>query len=710
MRQRSQTKADAKLRAALENMRYAACTPEDIAFLKSLIVTRGESRPSISHPDFRNVSIITAWNVQKDRVNEIGCQRFANDTGQVLQHFYSVDRTDEEMKESSGKRRRGRKPRKQGPARLDEHYRTTLWNSAPCTSEHVAGKLSLCIGMPVMIRHNYATELCITKGQEGTVHGWDDYVGPHGQPCLDTLYVKLSNPPRDINIPGLETNVVPIPKSGTVVTCKLPDDSTIRINRTQICVLPNFAMTDYASQGKTRPFNVVDLGHCRSHQSYYTCLSRSGSAGGTLILQGFDTRKIMSGISGHLRQEFRELEMLNDITRLRYSGKLPDHVNAMLRRPLIRLYQKWKVDGFEGSDWHPSIKWSMSENKLLDEKDDLFWNEHTSLLGVTTGAAKGKESKRKTMSSDGNPHGSDTVSSRKKPRSDETDIDSGSRNTEPVGLIWDNMDFSCAYDSTFTVLYNIWKESRLHWTEKWTGYSEYMASVCREFGKYSGGFISFEDARDKVRRQLHDSYPDMFAYGSHCNTDLSELMIKLLGSGTSYGLSTLECEHCHRNHGPGQIDFGVLNICTRNSAPGTTYNVADALELLNNMPTRHRCGHCRLEGHRCKLIRRTILNKVPDMLVVGCSDGRMTPELELHLDCNGSSIKLSLSGIVYGDGVHFVSRFVDRSGTVWFHDGAVTGRTCVEERRIDLLSDTKWLVSKDNKRILYAYYVVNCPR
>ncbi|KAF9553062.1 hypothetical protein CPC08DRAFT_646077 [Agrocybe pediades] len=703
MRQRSQTMADAKLRTALENMRYAACTPEDIEFLRSLIVNRVEGQPSISHPDFRNVSIITAWNVQKDRVNEIGCQRFANDTGQTLQHFYSVDRTDAEMKEAQGKRRRGRKPKAKGPTRLDDHLMNTLWNSPPCTSEHVAGKLSLCVGMPVMIRHNYATELCITKGQEATVQGWDEYIGPHGKPCLDTLYVKLSNPPRDINIPGLETNVVPIPKSGTAVTCKMLDDSSVRINRTQVCVLPNFAMTDYASQGKTRPFNVVDLGHCRSHQSYYTCLSRSASASGTMILQGFDTRKITAGISGHLRQEFRELEMLNDITRLRYTGRLPDTVTAMLRRPLLRLYQEWKGDACEGSDWHPSIKWSPNGNKIIERSNDLLWNEDSLRSASASKATAACKSKRKTK-------GDDSVEPSGKRKKQNSGGIATASHSEPVGLIWDNTDFSCAYDSTFTILYNIWAENQTYWMGKWPEYSRYMATLCRQFGRFAAEFISFEDARDDVRRLLNESFPDLFAYGSHCNTDISDLMVKMFGTDKSYGTSSLECEYCLRDHGPGQIEFSVLNICTRNSAPGTTYSVTDALQLHNNMPTRHRCGYCIAEGRRSKLICRSTITEIPDILVIGCSDSRMTPELELLVDHGQLSVCLSLSGIVYGDGVHFVSRFIDRSGTVWFHDGAVTGRRCVEERRLDLLSDTKWLLSKGNKRILYAFYVVRRRR
>jgi len=32
------------------------------------------------------VSIITAWNSQKDKINELGGQRFAHDTSQTLEH------------------------------------------------------------------------------------------------------------------------------------------------------------------------------------------------------------------------------------------------------------------------------------------------------------------------------------------------------------------------------------------------------------------------------------------------------------------------------------------------------------------------------------------------------------------------------------------------------------------------------------------------
>ncbi|KAL1942607.1 hypothetical protein VTO73DRAFT_4847 [Trametes versicolor] len=44
-------------------------------------------------------------------------------------------------------------------------------------------------------------------------------------------------------------------------------------------VLPNFAMTDYASQGRTGDDNVCHLEYCKNHLAVYTCLTRDASAG-----------------------------------------------------------------------------------------------------------------------------------------------------------------------------------------------------------------------------------------------------------------------------------------------------------------------------------------------------------------------------------------------------------------------------------------------
>jgi hypothetical protein len=356
MQQQTQSKEDDKLRKALENMRYKDCSHADIQFLRSLITSQLPDRPSITNPEFRFVSIITARNAQKDEINKLGCQLFAQHTGQQLIDFYSEDTL--KPSEDLGKGRRQGKAMKTS-AKLTATQQKTLWNLSHSSADKpIAGKLSICFGLPVMIKSNVATELCITNGQEATVVGWQPTIGQHNQQMLDVLFVKLKTPPKTVQIDGLSENVVPLTRSSVSITCKLPDGSKVSISRSQVEVLPNFAMTDFASQGKTRPHNPVDLNNCQSHQAYYTALSRSSTAKGTVILQGFHPKKITGRASGALRQEFQDLELLDEITKLHYLDKLPSSVNGDRRNALIHTFRQHKGMSYVPSTVHCSIKWN----------------------------------------------------------------------------------------------------------------------------------------------------------------------------------------------------------------------------------------------------------------------------------------------------------------------------------------------------------------
>ncbi|PBK89136.1 hypothetical protein ARMGADRAFT_1047340 [Armillaria gallica] len=257
MHQRSQSADNARLRTALENMRYKDCMDDDIMFLKSRVSNTRINGSTVKDPLFHDVSIITAWNIHKDEINRLSSECFAIETGQELIDFYSNDSLKHMIKNDNG----------------DD---TT----------------KLCIGLLVMIRYNNAAELCITKGQEATVYAWQSMVGNKGQQVLDTLFVKLMD--------GLPLNVVPLTPSMVGIKVDLPSRQSVNIMREQVQVLSNFAMTDYTSQGKTRPYNVVDIARCRSHQALTI-------AEGTLILQRWMqdiTDKVQGHASSALRQEF----------------------------------------------------------------------------------------------------------------------------------------------------------------------------------------------------------------------------------------------------------------------------------------------------------------------------------------------------------------------------------------------------------------------
>ena len=340
-----------------------------------------------------------------------------------------------------------------------------------------------------MIRNNDATELCITKGQEGFVVGWDDMKGPHGKRVLNTLFVKLDKPPKDVQIEGLPQNVVPITMATKTIPYIFSNDLKESIETQQVWILPNFAMTDYAAQGKTRPYNIVHLNSCRSHMSYYTALSRSASAAGTIIVQGFDPSKITRGCSGYLRQEFREHEILDDITKLRYEGKLPSHVQGLLRNNLIRSYQKWK-----GTDYVPELvdeqlKWSANDPmNLLPIVTDSPWELTAKDNRSTKVSAKVPNTfvpAKGSMPVKTNKHvleDKQTTSAQKKRKTyrQDTDIDVNA----PLGLEWDSTDYSCSYDALFGILYNIWIQNPDKWYSEFNYINkDYLGVLAHGFSK-----------------------------------------------------------------------------------------------------------------------------------------------------------------------------------------------------------------------------------
>jgi len=127
-----------------------------------------------------------------NRPNELGSVQFAKETNQHLIDFYSIDKwvTYEDIPEKgTGCKRRKRVKATESSTIITQADQERLWELIHHATQHFPEKLSLCIGMPVMLWNNDATELCITKGQEGAVASWQSYVGPHGKLVLDTLFV-----------------------------------------------------------------------------------------------------------------------------------------------------------------------------------------------------------------------------------------------------------------------------------------------------------------------------------------------------------------------------------------------------------------------------------------------------------------------------------------------------------------------------------------
>ena len=694
MRQRSQSADDAKFREALSNMRYKACTPGDIAFLRTRISSEMPGRSSVNEKQFRNVSIITNLNSQKDEINRLGSQRFATETGQNLTHFYSIDTVPSTSNESEE-----HQPKKNFIARrkrsiknnlIPDKIQEALWEQPTCANTKlIPGKLSLCLGMPVMIRNNAATEMCITKGQEAIVHAWDSHKNAKGKDVLDTLFVELTNPPTPVKLDGLPLNVIPLTRTSVTTSCRLPDDTSLTISRNQVEALPNFAMTDYASQGKTRPYNVVELSQCRSHQSYYTALSRSATAAGTLILNTIHPSKITGGASGALRQEFRELELLDNITMLIFNEKLPRKVAMGDRRNiLIDQFREYKGKSYIPSTVHRAIRWSKTD-PFLEWQESVDWR-------VIDSKTKGVSGNLPTHTNEKLPSTPDVVRlqgivspvkrklsyiipAEKKPRIKKVKFCHLTNDpSEPIGLNiplgtrWQNN--SCAYDAVITLLFNIWRGDAVSETDSWSELQcELLDSLTQSFHKHediqvasaSIRTFSLEQIRDFFRRRLARFSAAEFAFGRYASVhSITEQILKTCEPVTASNL------YCPNSHNVERNPSTTSNCEIIISGGPSLQDCVDDFSV----ETASRCSTC-----NTYLSRVTTFIQTPPLLAFDLGNDAPFLDPVLWISSQNTRARYSLRGIIYFENNHFTERVITNTGMVWFHDGMFTGRSLLYE-------------------------------
>ncbi|RDB23163.1 ATP-dependent DNA helicase PIF1 [Hypsizygus marmoreus] len=672
MRQKQASVQDTAFRQALTNMRYAACTTLDLQFLRSRIANSNSDGPCLNTPELRNVSVITAWNAHKDQMNRMGSDRFASDNNAELVNFYSVDKL-----RSVGARKNSsnRRPPTVLTA-IDGDMQAVLWNSPPNTSQHFPGKLSLCVNMPVMIRYNYATELCMTKGQEEIVRGWTSSIGPSALPVLDILYVELSDPPRQIRFENLPDNVVPLVRQTRVVTCVLPTDEKVSVSRSQVDILPNFSMTDYGAQGKNWTYNVVDLNNCKNHQSYYTALSRGTTAHGTVLLQGFDERKITHGISGYLRQEFRELDLLDEITAARCAGTVPDNVEGTTRNQLIGSFKYWKKNGSETNQNTRPVQETVPEWRQLSRpRKPVVPSQAT------------------TNASD------DTQKSVRAP----TRTESKSTMMPPVGFPWDSANYSCGYDAVFTIFCNLWTENPESWDETFQRSTKYLGLLAEQFKEVVACRTSLGGARDVVRAALHAFQPLIFPY-NHDGTAFVDLASALLPT-TPFSMAKLKCLSCGVE---SASDYHAIQLC-HSILPGfstSDYWLSDYLTSLTCQQSSTACVHC---GPSSSMWELSGFQYLPELFVVCSYDSHVNYDKSLTFSSCGLMRQIQLCGIVYLKDFHITARIVRRDGSIWYHDGITTGSNLLPDGHISSLPISNFLSGAKGKPAVGAIYCRTWP-
>ncbi|KAI0751710.1 hypothetical protein C8Q80DRAFT_1099534, partial [Daedaleopsis nitida] len=158
------------------------------------------------------------------------------------------------------------------------------------------------------------------------------------------------------------------------------------------------------------------------------------------------------------RQEFCKLELLDEITKLRYLGKISPHVVGITRNELIHAFRRWKGETFVPKTIHSAIKWSNKDpfplnpvkvdspwTLIKQSKADAFASKQAAMKCDTSNfvVAKGTQA----LNSVSNAATNQSIKHKCSMEEDEID-----NTLKKKGIPWDKDNWSCAYNSMLTIL------------------------------------------------------------------------------------------------------------------------------------------------------------------------------------------------------------------------------------------------------------------
>ncbi|KAF8588308.1 hypothetical protein K439DRAFT_1335537, partial [Ramaria rubella] len=204
-----------------------------------------------------------------------------------------------------------------------------------------------------------------------------------------------------------------------------------------------------------------------------------------------------------LRQEFRELEILDELTKLRYEKKLSKGISGDWRNTIIREYQLWKGTAFVPKHVHAALRWSKDDPfHLLEVSEDVNWYIHkgttsgNEVIHDSTQNKKGKFSHIAYVTAQWSKPLLHLSHDQGKNIGLEHPLSPVQVNTTPLGVQWNSATSSCAYDALITIMYSLWKENDNMEYNTYASHNRHWQLLHSSFKEVENGTITLERARD----------------------------------------------------------------------------------------------------------------------------------------------------------------------------------------------------------------------
>jgi hypothetical protein len=263
-----------------------------------------------------------------------------------------------------------------------------------------------------------------------------------------------------------------------------------------------------------------------------------------------------------------------------------------------------------------------------------------------------------------------------------------------IGLTWDGTNYSCAYDSFFTILYGIWIQNREHWTDRYSIISPNMTQLALGFQDVNNGLITFERLRDNIRHQLNQKDSTAFPYGFR-GTSVVELAKAIFENSIENASSYHKCSSCNWEDVPINECVSILGYQAHNRP----HSVNDYFKDIFKEPTRMICPEC--ANYLTKL---TEYDELPKMMAFSIGDSNVHINKKLKVRTQAEHIYFHLRGVVYLGAFHFTARLISNEHSVWFHDGQTSAQGCDYIGDLNLFHGND-LSTCDGKQAVLAIYI-----
>jgi hypothetical protein len=248
----------------------------------------------------------------------------------------------------------------------------------------------------------------------------------------------------------------------------------------------------------------------------------------------------------------------------------------------------------------------------------------------------------------------------------------------PVGLKWDQVNYSCAYDALFIGLYHIWHDHGALWSNRFASITDFTKQLGQGFESYSMKTRSLETVRNQVRKSLANANPNGFPNGP-VFTYLDILTDTMFGQ-RFWGRDTTKCMTCDLV-GVDTQGYPCTRTVYKDAALKARYKEEYMLShWLNTLRISRANGRC--TACQNSLARIEIPVTAPPILHFALDDTLMRLDPAFNITVGGTAVRYALRSVIYIGNHHFTSRIVKKNGDIWFHDGIEMGITSIPEGNV----------------------------